>query len=207
MRKLTPKQERFANEYVIDLNGAQAATRAGYSARTATEKAYVLLRIPEIADLVERLIAERAVLTGMEQQQVINELAHLGFSSVDHYTVDPDTGELRLTECAPLGAMAAVQSVKQRKRVSRGVTIYETELTLWDKPKALLLLGRHVGLFPNRVEHTGPNGAPLESITTIERLLISLPSGSLARKPHTEHDRAIPAADHPLTGDVTTLKE
>ena len=63
--------------------------------------------------------------------------------------------------------MAAIQSVKRRKTVKEdrdgNVTItYDVELRLWDKPAPLKLMGRHVGLFPDRVEHVGPNGGPIQ---------------------------------------------
>lgn len=180
---LPPKQTQFAHEYVIDLNGAQAAIRAGYSARSATERAYELLRMPEIAALIEKLMAERAVRTQIQQDAVINELAHLAFSCVTHYTVNEETGDLALSDTAPVGAMAAVQTVNHRKRVrvdkdGATVTTYDTEVRLWDKPKALFLLGRHVGLFADRVEHVMPSGPPITRVEVV--VLPALPPGALA---------------------------
>jgi phage terminase small subunit len=197
---LTPKQEAFVAEFLIDLNGAKAAIRAGYSARTAGEQAYDLLRNPDIAAAIERGRAQRAQRTRMEQDMVINEMAHLGFSCITHYAVDEETGDLVLRDGAPLGAMAAVQSVRHRKRVrvdkdGAVVTTYDTAIRLWDKPKALFLLGRHVGLFADRIEHTGPNGGPIETVKRIERIIISLPCGSLALNSNTEVRGALPAAD------------
>jgi len=51
--KLSPKRQRFVDEYCADFNGTQAAIRAGYSARTANEQAAALLAIPSVKEAVE----------------------------------------------------------------------------------------------------------------------------------------------------------
>jgi phage terminase small subunit len=171
---LSRKQKAFTEEYLIDLNGGQAAIRAGYSPRTATEQAWELLRVPEVADAVERGMAERAARVGVQQTMVLREIAHLALSDITHYHVDENTGTLGLTDGAPFHAMAAVKSVRHRKRVhvdadGGTTTTYETEVSLWEKPRMLFLLGRHVGLFADRTEHTGAGGRPL---TRIERVTV-----------------------------------
>lgn len=90
----------------------------------------------------------------------------LANSCLDHYYVDDD-GQVQLTETAPDGAMRAIQSIKRRKTVKESrdgeLTItYDVEIRLWDKPAPLKLMGRHVGLFPDRVEHVGRDGGPIE---------------------------------------------
>jgi phage terminase small subunit len=50
---LTPKQNRFVEEYLLDLNPTQAAIRAGYSVRTATQQASLLLQSTEIAAAIQ----------------------------------------------------------------------------------------------------------------------------------------------------------
>lgn len=59
-RKLTAKEERFCLEYLVDLNGSAAARRAGFSARTAANTAYQLMRAPRIKARIDALKAERA---------------------------------------------------------------------------------------------------------------------------------------------------
>src|SRR6185437_8000191 len=92
----------------------------------------------------------------------------LAFSDVSHYKTD-ETGNVTLAEGAPDGAVRALQSVKKKVRTYGGgeddepVTETETELRLWDKPGMLKLAGRHVGLFPDRVEISGPNGGPIQT--------------------------------------------
>jgi phage terminase small subunit len=175
--ELAPRQRVFVQEYLIDQNGAQAAIRAGYASIRARETAYELLRIPRIAKAVATAQAQRAARTQMAADLVIDELAHIAMSRINHYTVDEDTGDLMLREGAPLGAIAAVQSVKSRKRVhvepeGSVVTTFELDLTLWDKPSALKLLGRHLGLFAERVEHSCPDGPHVEVLARIERVIV-----------------------------------
>ena len=91
----------------------------------------------------------------------------LAMSRIDHYVVS-DEGQVELAEGAPDGAMAAVQSIKRKCKIFRDKEGHEThreydvEIRLWDKPQPLKLTGRHVGLYPNRVEVTGKDGGPIE---------------------------------------------
>ena len=88
----------------------------------------------------------------------------MAFSNIEHYVVDAD-GYLALAEGAPKDAMRAVSSVKRKMTVKEfgksTITEYEVEFKLWDKPGTLKLAGRHVGLFPDRLELSGKNGQPL----------------------------------------------
>ena len=148
--KLTPKETRFICEYLIDRNAQQAAIRAGYKA--STKWGYKLLKRPAIAEAVAKASAEQAARNAITADRVLQELELLTFSDITHYTVE-ERGRVSLAPGAPANAMRAVRSVKHKVRHDKagGVT-YETELTLWDKVTPLRLAGRHVGLFPDRVE-------------------------------------------------------
>ncbi len=77
---LDARQQRFVDEYLVDLNGTQAAIRAGYSAKTAAEQAYDLLRRPHIASAVaagQAAIQERAQVTAA---RVVREIALIAFA-------------------------------------------------------------------------------------------------------------------------------
>lgn len=176
---LSPRQKQFVHEYLIDLNGTQAAIRAGYSAHTAGEAAPRLLADVRIAHAVERGKAQRLSRVNMTQDTVLHEMSLLANSRLDHYYID-DEGQVRLTEGAPDGAMAAVQSIKRRTKVftdKEGNTekTYDVEIRLWDKPNPLKLMGKHVGLnFSDRVEVTGKDGGPV--ISQIIREVIDVAS-------------------------------
>lgn len=85
---LTAKQKRFVQEYLVDLNATQAAIRAGYSAKTASETGYDNLRKPQIAAAIEKAMNKREKRTEITQDMVLqrwwtiatadpNDLVHL----------------------------------------------------------------------------------------------------------------------------------
>jgi phage terminase small subunit len=79
---LTAKQERFVAEYLIDLNATQAATRAGYSAKTAHSVGHENLKKPEIAHAIQEAKAKRSDRTEITQDRVLQELARIGFADI-----------------------------------------------------------------------------------------------------------------------------
>ena len=74
MAKLTPKQQRFVDEYLIDLNATQAAIRAGYSEKTAYSIGDENLKKPEIKKAIEQAQKERQKRTLVTQDDVIRGL-------------------------------------------------------------------------------------------------------------------------------------
>ncbi len=74
MNKLTAKQARFVAEYLVDLNATQAAIRAGYSETTASETGYENLRKPQIAEAVQKALAERSERTEVTQDYVLTAI-------------------------------------------------------------------------------------------------------------------------------------
>ena len=119
MANLTPKQQRFVEEYLIDLNATQAAIRAGYSEKTAKEIGSENLTKPNIAKAIaeaqEKLSNKAQVTVEMVVQGLLNEAKDLSESS---------------TQSARVSAWAH--------------------------------LGKHLGMFKDKIEHTGPNGGPID---------------------------------------------
>jgi len=150
--KLTPRETRFVCEYLIDRSATQAAIRAGYSPRSAKTTGPRLLARPAVAEVVAKASLEQSARTGITAERVLRELEALAFSDVSHYRLNDD-GTVQLAEGAPTNAMKAVQSIKHRVYTDKGGgTTRTVELKLWDKPAPLRLAGRHVGLFPDRVD-------------------------------------------------------
>lgn len=90
---MTPKQQRFVDEYLIDLNATQAAIRAGYSAKTAGAIGYESLTKPEIAKAIEAAMSRRSEKTLITQEKVLERLWHIA-------TADPNgLIEFRRTCC------------------------------------------------------------------------------------------------------------
>lgn len=165
VREIVPaadRHERFCQEYLMDLNATAAYGRTYPDASKATAMVggCQLLSNPKISQRVAELQAERANRAQVSQDDILRELMLLGFSDVRHLTVD-DNGNLELTPGAPDEAYRAVASVKHRITSNGDFTTREVEYKLWNKNNALELLGKHIGLFPNKHEHGGPGGGPI----------------------------------------------
>jgi phage terminase small subunit len=174
--ELNARQQRFVQEYLVDLNGTHAVIRSGYSPVGASVTATRLLAHPSVAAHVDRLKKQRAAVVGISQEAILHEMNLLASARIDWFCVD-DNGELRTTALAPEGAMACIASLKKRKitkldKDDQMTVTHEVEFRLWDKPGTLKLMGRHIGLFPDKVEVSGPGGKPIETVTKIERVII-----------------------------------
>ena len=145
---MTKKQKRFAEEYLIDLNATQAAIRAGYSPETAGSIGAENLKKPEIKSKIDKAMAERSRRTGINQDRVLQELARIGFAKIPD-VVDPETAEIRTD--ASDDDLACIQSIK----IKPNEFGKEREVKLYDKKSALVDLGKHLGLFKDKVELTG----------------------------------------------------
>ena len=152
MAKLTAKQQRFCDEYLIDLNATQAAIRAGYKASkksTFEVLGYQLLQKPSVREEIERKMAERSKRTGTSQDRVIQELARIAFLNPQKL-INPDDASVRPD--ATEDDLACIQSVKVKTMNGDKGYSEEREIRLNDKMKALELLGKHLGMFKDKVE-------------------------------------------------------
>lgn len=144
MKKLTAKQKRFIDEYLIDLNATQAAIRAGYSPDSAKEIASENLTKPNIADAIAKAMALRSRRTGINQDRVLLELAKIAFlNPVDVINMDSAT----IIDEASRDDTAAIASVKVKRIPTEDGDITEREVKTYDKIKALELLGKHLSLW------------------------------------------------------------
>lgn len=170
---LTPKQARFVEEYLVDLNATQAAIRAGYSEKTAEVIGYENLRKPQISEVIAQRMADRAQRTEITQDKVLRELAKIGFSDIrravgwgasvaEADSDEPTPGSVWLIPSEQIDAetSAAISEVSQ---TAQGIKI-----KLHDKRAALVDIGRHLGMFKDKIEHTGPDGGPIQNVTRIE---------------------------------------
>ena len=159
MSNLTPKQNRFCEEYVIDWNGTQAAIRAGYSEKTAQEQSSRLLSNVIIQERISELKAEIRERNKLTADKVIDELAKIGFMEITE--LFDDNGNIKDPSMLSDKAKAAVSSIKITKRTygkDENETEEETtEMKLWDKGKALVELGKHLGIFEKNNEQIKPN--------------------------------------------------
>ena len=146
---MTKKQKRFVEEYLIDLNATQAAIRAGYSPDTAKSIGSENLTKPDIQARIAKAMAERSRRTGVNADRVIMELAKIAFVNASD-VIDADTATVK-ADALPEDT-AAIQSVKVKTFGEDGL---EREVKMADKLKALELLGKHLGMFKDKVELSG----------------------------------------------------
>lgn len=165
-RKLTPKQAAFCAEYLIDLNATQAAIRSGYSQKTAGSVGAENLTKPEIQHEVSRLMNERAKRVEVTADTVLSEI--LKVAIVDIGGAFRDDGSLKAIHEMPEDLRRSISGLdvyeefagKGEDREQIGVT---KKIRFWDKTKALEMLGRHLRLFTDKLEHSGPNGGPIQT--------------------------------------------
>jgi len=161
MAKLTDRQKIFVEEYLIDLNATQAAIRAGYSPKNADKIGSELLGKTRIKEEIDKALAERSKRTGINADRVLLEYAKIAFVNPED-VVDFETGEV--LKNAKTEDLAAIQSIKV-KSSSGKVDTEEREVKFASKERALEMLGKHLGMFKDRVEVTGNvNNTLLESI-------------------------------------------
>lgn len=122
MANLTPKQQRFVEEYLIDLNATQAAIRAGYSEKTAYSVGHENLKKPEIQKAIEEAKKQVSKRTELTVDMVVNGL------------------------------------LKEAQDYAEGST-QSARVSAWAH------LGKHLGMFTEKVQHSGPDGGPVQVAT------------------------------------------
>ena len=148
--KLTEKQKRFCEEYLIDLNATQAAIRAGYSERTADRIANQNLRKLEIQKYLSELQKGQSERTQITADKVLAELAAIAFSDRTELASVAENGIVHITPTSELAenARKAIAGIKEGRN---GV-----EVTSYDKLKALELIGKHLGMFVDKQQNLPP---------------------------------------------------
>ncbi|CBV41978.1 terminase small subunit [Halomonas elongata] len=166
---LTARQSRFVDEYLKDLNGKQAAIRAGYAERSAEGTASRLLSNAKVAEAIAQRKALRSERTKIDADYVLHRLVEIDQMDVADILADD-------------GSILPVREWPQSwRRTLSGLDVAE----LWDgqgdereqigllkkikwpdKVKNLELLGKHVDVqaWRERHEHTGKNGGPIETV-------------------------------------------
>ena len=148
---MTEKRKMFADEYLIDFNATRAYRVAYPNVKnddTAAAAAARLLRNVKVAAYIQERIEERQKRTEVTQDMVINELAAIAFAKATDYA-EVVNGFVRIKDTARLSdkQISAIAGIKEG---ANGI-----EIKMNDKEKALELLGRHLGMFKDKVEVSG----------------------------------------------------
>lgn len=162
---LTPKQERFVSEYLIDLNATQAAIRAGYSVKTAGQVGFENLKKPEIAEAIEKAQNKTAAKLEITKDRIVAELAKIAFadirkavrwgkSPIDTTSENASPNglgiypvELVPSEMIDDDIAAAVSEVS--------LTQTGVKIKMHDKKSALVDLAKMLGFMVEKHEHSG----------------------------------------------------
>ena len=144
--KLTQKQERFVQEYLIDLNATQAAIRAGYSCRTARSIGQENLTKPAIQQAIQERTGKVANRLELKAEAVIQRLADIAFSELGQVASWDSQGNMTVRpshEMTP-AERAGIENIQATGREDGTRTI---SITLANRMRALELLGRYFGLW------------------------------------------------------------
>jgi phage terminase small subunit len=159
---LTDRQQLFVSHYVVCWNATEAAKKAGYSEKTARSIGSENLTKPDIAAAIAAHIAGI-----MPAGEVLTRLAgHARGTMADFINVEQETLDLNKAH--------GNDKLHLVKKFSRSETKYGTNISieLYDAQAALALLGKHHGLFTEKVEHSGPGGGPIP----VREIVVKLPS-------------------------------
>lgn len=161
---LTLREARFVDEYLKDLNGKEAAIRAGYSARSAYRIAHELLQRPVVSAAMTAAMAARAERTGITVDRVLRELARVAFFDPRRLlNADGTPKQISDLDDDTAAALAGMDVTEEwagtgADRVMVGVT---KKFKLPNKVEALALAMKHLGMLREKVEVSGPNGGPI----------------------------------------------
>ena len=182
---LTEKQKRFCDEYLIDLNATQSAIRAGYSKRTANEQGARLLAKVSVQEYIETRKKDREKRVEVTQDRVIEELSYIAFAKASDYArvIEKDAmvevegkmipvvdDEGNLVKYRTVEPILTEELTEEQKRaiavIKKGRDGFE--IKPYDKTRALELLGKHLGMFEEKIEVNGQVNNPMAGLTTEE---------------------------------------
>jgi len=156
MKKLTPRQRLFVHEYLADLNATQAASRAGYSRKTAPEQGARLLKNVKVAAVISRAQKKRAKRLEITADMWLRELWIIGHSDIkDYLTIDEGGSIIAKTfEEMPEEASRALEAIEENRTIKESSSGDESNIInskikfkMHCKIPALDLIGKHLGFF------------------------------------------------------------
>lgn len=164
---LTEKQQRFADEYLVDFNAVEAYARAGYKGKrnVAASAASRMLAMPQVQAYLKKRQADLAAKHEVTIDAVIQRVAFMALGDIRG--LFDERGNLKpMSDLTPEQA-SLIQGVdsfevfegKGDERVSVGVT---RKIRLVNRLDAVKALGQHLGMFQKKVEVSGPGGGPIQ---------------------------------------------
>lgn len=145
--RLTPKQERFVAEYLKDLNATQAAKRAGYSAKRADQSGYQALSNPAVVFAIEIGKKRQLARAELSAVRVLEEARRIGMSDIRRcFDENGDLLPIQNLSDEDASAISSVEFVMKNEHAGDNKVDHVGKIKLWNKPQALELLFKHLGL-------------------------------------------------------------
>lgn len=182
--ELTAKQRAFVSEYLVDLNATQAAIRAGYSDRSAHVEGARLLKNAKVEAAISVAMKLRSYRTEITADRVLKELAKIGFADIRRAVKwqtsliteedNPDGGDIAIVKNIVTNNVQLVASDEIDDDTAASIAEISQnaagglKIKLHDKRAALVDIGRHLGMFNDKLQLSGNAENPLEMITRIE---------------------------------------
>ncbi|MCJ7828615.1 MAG: terminase small subunit [Dehalococcoidia bacterium] len=168
MKKLGPKQARFVEEYLVDLNATQAAIRTGYSQKTAEVQGCRLLRNVKVVEAIAAAQTKRSERLEITLDKWLRELAIIGFSDIENYINIDDYGCIvaKTFEQMPKDSSRALEVCEEVRTIKEDpgtkdkkgeATILNSRIRfkLHDKLGALEKIGKSLGFLKDKIDHSG----------------------------------------------------
>ena len=155
---MNQKQKAFATEYVLDYNATQAAIRAGYSEKAAYNQGNRLMKNDEVQAMIGELEAASSERTAITKDMVIKELARIAF--VDPRNLFDEGGrpkDIRFLDPDTAAALSSVDIYEEfdYNGDEKELMGYTKKYKWADKLRALEMLGKHLGMFTDKVHVEG----------------------------------------------------
>ncbi len=163
---MTPKQQRFVDEYMVDRNATQAAIRAGYSPKGAEVNASKMLRYPKVAEAIASATQAQSERTKINADWVLERLA--AEATADVADIYAENGGLKPIRDWPLiWRQGLVSGLDVDEKPGQPGQVVKVKLS--DRIRRLELIGKHIGVqaFAERHEHTGRDGGPMETVLAL----------------------------------------
>lgn len=162
------RERRFVDEYLVDFDAARSAVAAGYSERRAKQAGHELLKRERVQELLRVRRADLQRRTEVTQERVIEELRRIAFADIrdlfvwseERAAYIPSTN-LTEEQAAAIQAVEAETTYFTREDGTEEKRV-RLKLRTWSKPDALEKIMRHLGMYVERHEVSGPGGAPIE---------------------------------------------
>jgi phage terminase small subunit len=153
---LTDQQQRFVQAYLRDSNGTAAAKAAGYSPKTSGSQANRLLKNANIRKAIGLAQEQRAEDVAIEARDILLELRRVALCDIGE-AFDAD-GKLKPLRDIPIDVRKAMSAIKSEElfegRGGERQRIGDVrEVKFWNKVEALSLLGKHLKMFSERIDH------------------------------------------------------